>query len=344
MINKYIKYKKKYLQSKSQSKYNLIGGNNVYIRRPITNSLRYEANNLNIFYELIEKSGRDDLNMLVGLSLKLEYNRELNQPIDIGWTYDVDEDGIDINTLDEEQIKWFQVQYDFNETNVDENFLAMRHIYVSPNEKYSKFKNIYFDIATIKFINIIRVFVFYYFLLNVNGKLYIPLEYRLVPYLQEQLFKIVDDMTDIRRERKINVPFEFLNEENIGNKFCFNFTYKNKLSLAMLTNYELTQIYTRLNNNNVICLSNLLPNSEVKVVFGEYPIVNNKYGLIRPINYLEITKKAIIDDDMSERIKIIHKTGVNIDEVYVFDTIQVPAELPTELPTELPAALHAELH
>lgn len=156
--NKYRKYKNKYLKLK-----NLLGGSRKIILEGSNNVEKYTTNDINKFHNIIESYPDNDLVMVVGADLLNDSQKDYGIDIDVGWSL-IGSRLEEINELDENSIKWFQVDYDFN---FNINYRNM--IIESSTRNLKKFKKIIFDWSTTKFLSNIKFIAYAYYILLANG-------------------------------------------------------------------------------------------------------------------------------------------------------------------------------
>lgn len=230
------------------------------------NFYKYTTSDINKFHSLLDQ--KDNLRMIMGINLsnKDDRDRDLGH-IDFGFGNENTKE--EINNLADADIKWYQINYDWNNYYLYkylEKYLA-GSVLVSP-----KFNEIIFDNSTTKFINKPTIILYlYYILLKVGGTLYIEnLSYiggcvgvkfdMPVPELLEKKALLGEHMT--------GMGIKYINK-NIPNAYSYT-------------------IQERMENDR-IALSKVLLNSEITNFYNDdnYPINNVK-------NYHKIVKSAEI--------------------------------------------------
>lgn len=163
--NKYIKYKEKYLKLKKQ-----IGGVPKIFNKEDS---KYYTNDINQFFNSLLEYPNYDLTMIIGYNIleikDIERNLNFDIALDI---YDDDVIKHTMNTMKEEDIKYYVLNYNLN--NPIKMFLSK--FIISPYQylNINKINLIVFDASVFKFMNRIDfLFCMYYYLLNTGGSIYI---------------------------------------------------------------------------------------------------------------------------------------------------------------------------
>lgn len=163
-----------------------IGGELKFMDKEGTDNLsKYYADNLEIFFKLLKKCDKNDLEMIIGYDVMSVEDMARNLSFDIALTLYNDDIKKFMNDIPESEIKTFVLNLDFNDHNsFIVSYIGKKSMTELQKSKFAeslnnftkinKIKNIVFDSSTFKFItNICIIALLYYLTLQQNGSIYI---------------------------------------------------------------------------------------------------------------------------------------------------------------------------
>jgi hypothetical protein len=237
---------------------------------------KYYTDNLEQFHKLVLESGRNNLNMVVGISIKnpSDHSRRImihgiEHNIDIGMScyngIDETPETIIEGINSQNNINWYQLNINFNTIYSGSTFRNQYIVWEGRKEseypicKPMNFSNIIFDGSTAKFLqNLNSIAYFYYCLLKVGGTLY--LEQNDVSILPESSGGYYKSDLSLSTNYYQNITIEDCNFVKASRDKIFN-TWSTKYIME----------------NNAKILKEILLDSEIEIKINDnsnYPLKN----------------------------------------------------------------------